>query len=222
MHDDDQRQLCAAAFKQQVEKMFDEAEKQALPALARGDTKVRTPIIGGFYDSWDEQRTEAAKRCACGALAARAQFKKDHPSWPELPVSRTELQDLQYGLSQRYGPREDADMQVFLMYALSQRYHHWDAGHPNFCDFVRSVMADKRAPDEIRNNEKLKKEFPPAPLVKLFNATDDPRLLYWCSPKMIASFKAEEAFRSARASGASREEAQAAGDRAYREILSIQ
>jgi hypothetical protein len=91
MRDDDERKLCASQFAAQVAQMFDEAEKRAKRALARGCTLVRAPIIGIFYDSWDEQRTERAKRLACNALAARERFKKDHPSWPDLPVSCDEL-----------------------------------------------------------------------------------------------------------------------------------
>src|SRR5262245_12417163 len=158
-------QFCAAAFEQQVAEMFDAAERcpAAMQALARCDTEVRAPIIGIIYDSWSEKDTEKTKRWACNALAARAQLKKDHPSWPDLPVRAGELRHLQWNLSQ-----EDARLHLLLMYALSHAYHHWDPQHPSFRDFARSVMADERTPDTIRKNEELKKEFPAAPLVKLF------------------------------------------------------
>src|SRR5262249_14900787 len=162
-----------------------------------------------------EKDTEKTKRWACNALAARAQLKKDHPSWPDLPVRAGELRHLQWNLSQ-----EDARLHLLLMYALSHAYHHWDPQHPSFRDFARSVMADERTPDTIRKNEELKKEFPAAPLVKLFRASDDTRFLHWCSPKIIANFKAEGAFSRARRAGASVEAAREAGRRAYQESLS--
>jgi hypothetical protein len=81
-------------------------------------------------------------------------------------------------------------------------------------------MADKRAPDNIRKDDELKKEFPPAPLVELFHATEGTPIgsvfLHWRSPKMIAREKAWDAFHSALASDASIEQAREEGRRAFR------
>jgi len=213
MHGDNVKTLCASAFVEKVNELFDEAEERAKPELARGKTNVVAPVTGDIYDSWYSERCEEAKRKACAALAARARFKKDHPTWPELPVSEDELRQLQRGLSQRGWWRTEAAPQIiFLMFALSLRYHLWPAEHPGFRDFARSVLADERTKHTIRNNDELKKEFPPAPIVELFRATDSPSsldFLHWFSPKRVTGEKkARQAFARARAAGASIEEAQ--------------
>src|SRR5262249_48959560 len=146
------------------------------------------------------------------------------PTWPDLPVSCDALNQLFYDLQQRGWWRQDAgDMQVFLMYGLSQRYHYWPAEHPGFRDFVSSVLADERAPDTIGKNEELRKQFSPAPIVKLFRATEGAPpafdFLHWRSPEMIARSKGWDAYHEVRAANGSIEEAREAWRRAFRAAL---
>jgi hypothetical protein len=84
-----------------------------------------------------------------------------------------------------------------------------------------AVADDERVPHTIRKDAALKKEYPPASLVELA-ATPGPGgsfLLYWQSPETIASAKALKAFHEKLHSGASWDEARAAGRRAFREAL---
>jgi hypothetical protein len=171
-----------------------ETTAAAKRALARGSTNVRAPVTGLWYDSWDNERTEQAKRWACAALAARARFKKENPAWPDLPVSEAALDRLQADLAQQC-PRDPRKL-LLLEFALSQRDHLWDPQHPRFRAYACSVMAHKRAPDTIREDDELKKEFPPQPLIELFERLGPPGiiLLQWRSPLMIAQDQALERF----------------------------
>lgn len=216
MHDN-LTQSCAENFGPHVKELFAEAERLAKGDLARGRTKVRAPITGLLYDSWFDEEAERAQRMACAALVACAQFKKDFPTWPDLPVSCAALDQLSYDLQQR----DAGDMQMLLMFGLSQRYHCWDHRHPGFRDFGRSVLASADASDTIRKNEELKKQFPPAPVVELFRRTEGtfPGLryfLHWLNPEKAAHNKAWEAFHEVRAAGGSVEKCREAWRRAFR------
>jgi hypothetical protein len=165
--------------------LFDEAEKLAKRELAPGRTNVRAPITGFFYDSWSDEQTERAKHLACAALAACARFKKDFPNWPELPVHRDVLDQLPDALSAR--------MWLLHEFACSQRYYEWNPRHPTLPPYACSVMAFKYAPDKIREDDDLKREFPPQKLIEL---TGPGRMgaLYWLFPEMIARDEALERF----------------------------
>jgi len=223
MHDD-LTQFCADRFEKHVEELFAEAERLAKPELARGNTRVRAPITGYWYDSWSDEEAQKAQHLACAALVACARFKKDFPTWPDLPVSQNELDRLFYNLQQRGWGRTDAgDMQVFLMFGRSQCHHDWDLRHPNYGDFVCSVLANADAPDTIRENEALKKQFAPAPIVELFcmSRGSPPAFdfLHWNSPEMIARDRGRKAFHKTREAGGSVEECREAGRQAFRAAL---
>jgi hypothetical protein len=185
----DLTEICAAAFEQHVAALFDEAERRAKRALARGCTNVRAPIIGLFYDSWSDEQTERAKRLACAALAACARFERDNPTWPALPVHCNELDTLPDAPSAR----------TLLLhgFAVSQHHHEYSPRHPGFRDYGCSAMAHQHPPDEIRPDPSLRIEFPPQPFIELFERPG-PRggiqELLWRSPEMRARGEALERF----------------------------
>jgi hypothetical protein len=203
MRDDDNLiKLCAAEFQAHVTELFDQAEKKALRALARGDTKVRAPVTGFWYDSWDEQSTERAKRLACNALGAQAWHAKHAPPWAvPLPVSLPELEKE----LDRSNPRE----RLRHEFGLSLRSHDWDfTRHPAFPPWACTVMGGEFTPEFIKSDRGLRAEFLPQPLVKLSG-------FCWLSPEMIARAKALEAFHEKLHSGASHDEARREGRRVY-------
>jgi hypothetical protein len=110
------------------------------------------------------------------AMAAREQFHQDKPAWaPELPLHGNAIAAMKYD--------DRPQMQTVGLYAdsLAAEYR-WDYElHPPFAVFVSGLMAYSSAPDEIRADPMLQREFPPRPLDGLCGG-----LLYWRSPEKLA------------------------------------
>jgi hypothetical protein len=165
---------CLAAYEKHVTELFDEAERRAKGALARGKTNVCSPITGFVYDSWSDKDTERAKRIACAALLHCERHRCSAPAWAQpLPVHCDRLGG--YKLDYKTPPR----MQLLQTFAESLCYHWWDPAHPLFVPYACSIMANKYAPDTIRENRDLEREFPPQKLVEL---RPD---LHWMKPAKV-------------------------------------
>jgi len=200
-------QFCADRFAEHVAELFQEAERLAKRELARGRTNVRAPVTGLWYDSWSDEDTERAQRLACKAFGAQKWFAAHASPWAcPLPVHCDELD---YELE-----APSARMLLRHKFARSLRHHEWDLRHPTLPDWACTVMAYEYAPDSIRRDADLKKEFRPQKLVELWGpGKTDP--LHWMSPEEIARDKAREAFYEKLGSGASIDEARREGRRVY-------
>jgi hypothetical protein len=118
--------------------------------------------------SWvDCQETPAKQRqFERQALAAREWFKQHGPpDAPVFPVGYAERERLKIG----------GLPHIVACYArsLAGRGYNYDE-HPSFDDYAAGVMAsEEHAPDFIRNNEEMRRRFPPRPLTGLGSG------LYW-------------------------------------------
>jgi hypothetical protein len=122
--------------------------------------------------SWvDCQETPAKQRqFERQALAARDWFKQHGPpDAPVFPIGYAERERLKIG----------GLPHIVACYARSlagQKYNFDE--HPSFDDYAAGVMAsEEHAPDFIRNNEEMRRRFPPRPLAWLRSG------LYWCPPQ---------------------------------------
>jgi len=150
-------QLCADEFAKHVDELFDREIEQA---LAREPPLGHAPIIGTLFDAVDEDAIAKLKRLACAARAACIWHRKSAPPWArDLPVSDTDpLFDRQRN---ELTPRQ----QILRYFAYSLRWNDWEyEEHPVFPTYARGVMSYDFAPDELRNDPDLIKEFPPRPL----------------------------------------------------------
>jgi len=198
MHDN-LTHLCADELERYVEKLFNEAERLAKPELARGQTNVKAPVIGIWYDSWSDEQAERAQRLARAALAACEWHRRCAPIWAlPLPVHCDELDHI----LNRPLPRQ----LLLQKFACSMRHYDWDLRHPPLPNWARTVMAYKGAPDILREDADLRAEFPPRKLCELWGpGTPDP--LNWTSPEMAARNEAFSEFRRLRNEGVPMEEA---------------
>ena len=122
--------------------------------------------------SWvDCQETSAKQRqFERQALAAREWFKQHGPPGaPVFPIGYAEREELKMG----------GLPHIIAWYArsLAARKYNFEE-HPSFDEYASGVMAsEKHAPGFIRDNEEMRRRFPPRPLAWLETG------LYWCPPK---------------------------------------
>jgi hypothetical protein len=104
------------------------------------------------------------------ALAAREWFKQHGPpDAPVFPIGYAEREELKMG----------GLPHIVAWYArsLAARKYNFEE-HPPFDEYAPGVMAsEKHAPGFIRDNEEMRRRFPPRPLAWLESG------LYWCPPK---------------------------------------
>jgi len=170
MHDE-LTQLCEAEFAQHVDKLFDREVRQV---LARGDAIGLTPVLETIFDATDKASIAKAKGEGCRALAACEWHRKCAPRWAEkLPISQTDLNK---------NWRELSPQQMLLLgFGSSLQFLGWHYNqHPPFPIYAAGVLAYDFAPDELRNDLELIKEFRPRPLAGI------DRFLRYNTPAMIA------------------------------------
>jgi hypothetical protein len=99
---------------------------------------------------------ELQKEDAYRALVARQRFADEGPAdAPLLPTTRGECESLKKGgLSH-----------LVAWFAESLRRTEYDMDtHPSFDDYACGVMASPHAPDFIKQDQELRRRFPPKPL----------------------------------------------------------
>lgn len=133
-------------IRSQVNRVFAEA------APLRGEL-CENPVTGGYWLPGADSITPQ-KRMACRALSAREWFSVHSPDdAPMLPLSDTELEELKY---------TDPLSHIVSCFAYSLRARDWDFNsHPSFEDFTRGALASDHAPDFVREDEELRKRYPP-------------------------------------------------------------
>jgi hypothetical protein len=116
----------------------------------------RNPVDGGHWVAGlDPIRPQ--KRRAKKALIAQALFDQiKPPDAPRLPLSGLERKEMNY---------TDPMSHLVSCFALSWKGQDYDLDkHPSFSEFVSGVLASRYAPDVVKNDEGLRRRFPPRPL----------------------------------------------------------
>jgi hypothetical protein len=118
------------------------------------------PVTGGRF-VFGEDPIAPQKQMARQALLARERFAEHAPpDAPPLPLSSGEIEDLRY--------KGNALWHIIAQFACSLRSLGWDyTRHPSFEDFVRGVLASKKAPKFVLADEALRRRYPPRPLAGL-------------------------------------------------------
>jgi hypothetical protein len=141
----------------QVEKLF---------AMNPGQygQQCENPVTGGRYvygvDPIETQKAEARR-----ALLARERFAVVGPKdMQPLPISCEEIEDRKYA----WDSKQPARGFIRSCFGASVRANDHDLeSHPGIEDFARGIMASEHAPDIVKNDEALRKEYPPFPLAGL-------------------------------------------------------
>jgi hypothetical protein len=131
--------------------------------------ELRTnPVTGSGYVSGIDP-IEPQKRAAFLALRARDWFARTAPQdAPPLPLSYWERENLKRGGLPH--------IVAWFARSLATRDYAYDE-HPSFNDYACGVMASPHTYEPIREDEELRRRFPPRPLDVLDNG------LYWDPPK---------------------------------------
>ena len=136
--------------------------------------RCQNPVTGGFYIGFEDP-IAPQKRMACRALLARVWFALCGPQDAQpLPISDVEIEDRKYA----WGNQSSLSY-IVSCFGYSLRAHNWDfSNHPSFEDFVRGVLAAGYAPDFVKEDEALRKRYPPCPLCGLNpgNCWEPPKL----------------------------------------------
>jgi hypothetical protein len=156
-------ELCSRA----IEKLFEN------PVLLPGTGLATLPIIGNLYIPDLETDHSEFIPMILAALVARERFRREAPGWPPLPLHENDIELLKGD--------DRPQIQVVGLFGDSWKYTGWDKRHPLFCDYASGLLACDYAPDEIRNDRSLQKEFPPLPLAGLCDES-----LHWRSPEKLA------------------------------------
>jgi hypothetical protein len=116
----------------------------------------RNPVHGDTFFH-GEDPIAPQKRVARRALLAREWFYEFGPhDTPPLPISGYEIEDMRWRNPFYY---------VIGHFATSLRSNDWDFNiHPSFADFAASLLAFEYAADFLRNDEELRKRYPPRAL----------------------------------------------------------
>jgi hypothetical protein len=165
--DDILMETCAKEFATKVKKRF-ELDRRS------GKKVCEVPFIGGKYraDSADDH-AELQQRVV-DALMAKQRFAWTGPDWAdELPLSHEAITAAEES--------EDPGQRSVGLYARSLARLNWDyRTHPSFKAFARGLMAHPGTPKELRQDRRLRKEFPPARLDGL-----EGDYLYWRTEREI-------------------------------------
>lgn len=96
-----------------------------------------------------------------------------------------DLQPLPLGYAEREAIKRGGPKHILAWYARSLADQKYDfLAHPSFHDYARGVMASDLTPDFIKNNEELRRRFPPRSLHGLGPG------LEWFRPKKYAEVMA--------------------------------
>jgi hypothetical protein len=113
---------------------------------------------------------EVERETAVRALLAQEQFALNGPpDAPLLPISHDEREDLKVGGLKHL-------MAWFARSLDGLDWKYWE--HPSFDAYARGVMASDETPYFIKNDEELRKRFPPRALSGLGSG------LYWKPPAL--------------------------------------
>jgi hypothetical protein len=116
------------------------------------------PITGGHYLGGLDP-IAPQKRMARRALRAREWFAIYGPQDAQpLPLSGDEIEDRKYACESK----QPSLSHIVSCFAYSLRAHDYEVdSHPSFEDFACGVTASQYAPDIVRNDEVLRKRYPP-------------------------------------------------------------
>ena len=161
MRDDDLTKLCADAFALHVNELYSKAR---IETFASGPEWVEAPLIGLFYQIWDEPAATALKELSRRASAWRARFAIEGPPWAQpLPTSWNDCCRLAH-------ERGDGQMWLLANFASSLLGDKWNPAHPSFYRFCRGMMANPGTPAHLRNDPELRRLYPPKRLPGLMSA----------------------------------------------------
>ena len=128
----------------------------AAAALPGADSFLTTPFIpipaigGKFFAGFEPHYLRLQ---VVAALVARERFRLSAPSWaPALPLSYEDIAVMENA--------DSPQLQTVGLYAGSLRWTYWDPAHPCFASYVSGVLAHPTAPDDLRNDLELQKQFP--------------------------------------------------------------
>jgi hypothetical protein len=172
MHVDNLIRLGADKYVRKADELFAAARRQA---IANGRTIARVPRLGwSCYLPGGEELITAYKHSLSRALAADDWFEQRKPSWaPESSLSRAAHGKLDCDDDIRF------DFLNCYEFSLSGVDYYYLI-HPQFHPYVCGVMASAHAPDYLRTNSELIKEFPP----RLLEGLD--QVLRWNTFEMIS------------------------------------
>jgi hypothetical protein len=161
-------EVCARELENHLEGLFATTRKLS-PTLRE------TPVIGGVFIADLDHSCLLTQVCA--ALCAREKFRQSAPDWaPDLPLRQKDCDELENSDSTR--------LNLVGLFGSSLRFAYWDQTHPPFDVYASGALADPAAPDDIRNDLSLQREFPPRPLAGLCDGE-----LVWRSPEMLAQHR---------------------------------
>jgi hypothetical protein len=130
-------------------------------SAARYGQQCENPVTGGRYVGGLDP-IEPQKRMARDALLARERFAIVGPKdMQPLPISDEEIEDLKYA----WDSKQPARSFILSCFGDSVRINGHDLkSHPSLKAFARGIMASEHTPDFVKNDEALRKRYPPRPL----------------------------------------------------------
>ncbi len=144
-------------IKLQVDRLF----RDAPPVHGQ---QCENPVTGGRF-VYGVDPIEPQKKAARAALLARERFAIVGPKdMQPLLISCEEIEDRKYAWESKQPARDF----IRSCFGASVRANDHDLeSHPGIEDFARGIMASEHAPDFVKNDEALRKEYPPCPLAGL-------------------------------------------------------
>ena len=126
--------------------------------------QCENPVTGGRYVGGLDP-IEPQKRMARDALLARERFAIVGPKdMQPLPISDEEIEDRKYA----WDSKQPALGYIGSCFGYSVRANSHDLkSHPSLKAFARGIMASEHTPDFVKNDEALRKRYPPRPLAGL-------------------------------------------------------
>jgi len=166
---------CCDKLEKYVAEQFDQEERRV---LLRGEKFGHAPIIGTLFSVWDEPHIAKLKGDVRNAISAIKWHEKHAPPWAvPLRVSHAELDQIDYW---NLSPPQ----QLRYYFEDSMRHLGYDFRvHPTFPIWAAGALAHPDAPDEIRNDPELKRQFSPKSLAGLDWG------LCWRTPEMIEEYR---------------------------------
>jgi hypothetical protein len=151
-------ELCRSKLDQHVEQVFQLGRIQAMMA---GEDYGIVPYIEDSFPIHCEPLFPHFKRMMIAALSARWLFEKQKPDWaPQLPLCSDDIDKLLRN-------EDDPRLNLVGYFASSWACMNWDKRHPQFFVYASGVMACPHAPEHIRTDRRLRREFPPTLLTEL-------------------------------------------------------
>jgi hypothetical protein len=146
----DRLDICTAEFARHLDELFQQAKQGE-------HMTYETPIIGGLHYR-DPRYGQPPIMLVAAALVARERYSWVRPSWsPPLPLREEDCAAL----------IKDDDPRLALVghYATSLSGQSWRFDiHPSFERYARGLMDFAYTPAAIRDDVRLRQEFPPAEL----------------------------------------------------------